>query len=274
MVVKRLLAGFVTIMLLLVMLGYVTATEDVNITADIVKYNSKTGETVATGNVKITRGSLIATCLKAIANMNNSNVHLVGNVYAKDKTTEMWAKEAFYYGRKKVLKIFGSVKVVHKGYTLYADVVRYFMRSKGKRKYIATGSPAYILQEGAKLSGKQIEFENNVITVSGGVSYVGKKGNFTVTGDDAVATIGKGDKVEKVHINGNVHALKVSKDSRFEAWSDDLVYSANSRTILLTGNPKVKQGKRLLLADKIEYNLDTEEMKAFGKARIVLPSGK
>ncbi|MCD6420744.1 MAG: hypothetical protein J7L41_08575, partial [Synergistetes bacterium] len=158
--------------------------------------------------------------------------------------------------------------------TLHADVVRYFMKDRGKRKYVATGNPAYVLQKSSKLIGKQITFEGDVITVSGEVSYVNKKDKFSVTGESAVATIGKNSKVERVHVRGNVHVIKSSKDGKFEAWGDDLVYEAGSKMVVLTGNPKVKQGKRLLLADKIEYNLDTEEMKAFGKARIVVPSEK
>ncbi len=254
--------------------GYVLAEEDVNITADVVKYNSKTGETVATGNVRIVRGTLTAVCPKAIANMSNSNVHLVGNVYAEDKMTQMWAKEAFYYGKQKMLKVVGNVKVLRKGYTLHADVVRYFMKDGGKRKYVATGSPAYVLRESSKLIGKQITFEGDVITVSGGVSYVNKKDKISITGESAVATVGKNSKIERVHVWSNVHAIKSSKDGKFEAWGDDAVYEAGSKIVVLTGNPKVKQGRRLLLADRIEYNLDTEEMKAFGKARIVVPSEK
>jgi len=78
---------------------------------------------------------------------------------------------------------------------------------------------------------------------------------------------GKNKELEKVIATGDV---KINKENRIFTESTKAEYISNNETLVLTGEPVVKQDGTILKANKILFNVKTEKSEAFGDISVDL----
>ncbi|ADU97116.1 lipopolysaccharide transport periplasmic protein LptA [Thermovibrio ammonificans] len=79
-------------------------------------------------------------------------------------------------------------------------------------------------------------------------SVVAQHGSTVITGDKLIIYFGPAKtRITKIVVEGNVHV----KDPRGEGWCDELIYYPMQEKVVLLGNAKLKQGKNVLIGDKI-----------------------
>jgi len=79
-------------------------------------------------------------------------------------------------------------------------------------------------------------------------SVIAQHGQTVITGDKLIIYFDPtGKYIEKIVVVGNVHL----KDPRGEGWCQKLVYYPAQEKVVLEGNAKLKQGKNLIIGDKI-----------------------
>jgi len=77
---------------------------------------------------------------------------------------------------------------------------------------------------------------------------VAQRGKTVMTGDKLLVFFDKtGKYIEKIEVIGNVHIV----DPRGEGWCDILYYYPAEEKAVLIGNAKLKQGKNLIIGDRI-----------------------
>jgi lipopolysaccharide export system protein LptA len=79
-------------------------------------------------------------------------------------------------------------------------------------------------------------------------SVIAQHGRTVITGDELLVYFDRtGKHVRKIRVKGNVHI----KDPRGEGWCKELIYYPFEERVVLVGNARLKQGKNLLVGDKI-----------------------
>jgi lipopolysaccharide export system protein LptA len=95
---------------------------------------------------------------------------------------------------------------------------------------------------------------------------VAKQGELTIRGDRMTVFYGKqgkpepeeeglGGKIDRVEVDGNVHITQ----KKIVATGEHVVYFSEENKIVLTGKPRVEQGKDSIQGAKITLFLDTEK---------------
>ena len=79
-------------------------------------------------------------------------------------------------------------------------------------------------------------------------SVIAQHGQTILKGDKLTIYFDKtGNQIKKIVVEGNVYI----KDPRGEGWCDKLIYYPAQEKVVLIGNAKLKQGKNLVVGDKI-----------------------
>jgi lipopolysaccharide export system protein LptA len=104
-----------------------------------------------------------------------------------------------------------------------------------------------------------VDFEKHRIVFKGDVKVL--QSDFSLAASEVTAIFGESaDDIMKIVAEGDVSIRKADK----EAWGQQAVYDRESATILLTGQPILKQGRNFIKGDEILVSLDEDRMEVKG----------
>ncbi len=112
-----------------------------------------------------------------------------------------------------------------------------------------------------------VDFDRRRIAFKGEVKVL--QADFSLTASEVTAVFGESaDDIQKIVAVGDVKIQKGNKT----AWGEKATYSREDATILLTGNPVLKQGRNFIKGEEILVRLDEDRMEVRGdvKAEFVL----
>ena len=110
----------------------------------------------------------------------------------------------------------------------------------------------------------QAVFKGHVVAVSEDV---------TVSCDRGTVTYGEQSKVKSLACEGNTHVLQLPrKDAREptsrEAWGEHAVFNNETRVLVLTGSPRMKEGDSTVEAKTITFNISENKALAEGDVKV------
>src|ERR1051326_1610328 len=82
------------------------------------------------GNVKLTQGSIVVSCRRAVQYLTSNKVALEGEVEVIDSTMRMVGNRGMYYGDERIAEAFERVMVEDRSTTLKAKYAKYFIKEK------------------------------------------------------------------------------------------------------------------------------------------------
>ena len=205
----------------------------VDLSAEVIEYNSKTGLMTATGNVKLVQDNAVMTGL---------------SVEYNTKT-----KEAY---------VTGGVKVVKEDATLTSAEVR----SYENNHIIATGD-AVLVKGQSKLTGPKIDYySDRQYAVVPEAALLSMQDGF-MSADQIEAYIDE----NKAIGTGNVHI--VSEARQMDATANKAVYygaqEAQGKAVL-TGNARAVQEGNILTGESLTIYMDDKAMDAQGRTKLVI----
>jgi lipopolysaccharide export system protein LptA len=112
-----------------------------------------------------------------------------------------------------------------------------------------------------------VDFDRRQIAFKGDVKVL--QADFSLTASEVTAVFGESaDDIQKIVAVGDVKIQKGNKT----AWGEKATYTREDATILLTGNPVLKQGRNFIKGGEILVRLDEDRMEVRGdvKAEFVL----
>ena len=116
-----------------------------------------------------------------------------------------------------------------------------------------------------------VDFENRRIVFKGDVKVV--QSDFSLAANEVTAVFGKSaEDIRKIVATGDVSIEKANK----RAWGERATYDRENATILLEGNPVLKQGRNFIKGEQILVRLDEDRMQVKGgvQAEFVLSEGE
>ena len=115
----------------------------------------------------------------------------------------------------------------------------------------------------------EAETKTNKVVFRGNV--VARQKDVTITSNELIATYSDGGKeLKEVLATGNVRITQQDKI----AVAEKALFLNVERKIILTGNPKVWQGKDVISGDEIVYYLDVDRTEVKGKVRATIQPRK
>ncbi len=104
-----------------------------------------------------------------------------------------------------------------------------------------------------------VDFEAHQIIFKGDVKVT--QADFFLSAREVIASFGENaDDIERIVAKGNVDIQKADK----RAWGEEACYDRKEATIVLRGNPSLRQGKNLLKGKEIRVLLDEDRMEIKG----------
>ena len=214
--------------------------QDLELTSDKMRYDSESGDFWAEKNVKVTRGTLVATSEMADGNVNAQKFSMKGKVHVfgsweKDKVdmkgeilSGVFTEPQEYSFEGKVRGFWGTreidaEKITMKGDSFWGNKVRRYADSK----------EGYVLSCSAR-QGKLVNGEINEFTAEGDVRFLSapKQGEQTeIRGAKAVYSKDRGTLV----ISGNVTAVQAKRSLKAET----VVYFPEKNRVEATGKPQL-----------------------------------
>lgn len=213
---------------------YAQTSGSVELTADTIEYNSKTGIMTAQGGVKIVRDKAVLTGVSAE-----------------------------YDTKSKEAVITGGVKVVQEDVTLTASEVRSY-----NDNYLVGSGGAVLTKGDNTLTGPKIEHwvDKQYSVVNGGGRLTMPDGVMTA---DKMEAFHNEDRAEGV---GNVHI--VSDTRKLDATSEQAVYygakSGNQGKVVLSGNARAVQDGNVLTGKTLTIYLDDKAVDAQGRSKLTI----
>lgn len=232
---RKLGAAVAAALILVGMVSGISAqgSNQVELTADTIEYNSKTGVMVAQGGVRLVRDKAVMTGTTAEYNTKS--------------------KEAYVYG---------GVRVVREDSTLTAPEVR----SYNNNYMVATGG-AVLTKGDSTVSGPKLEHwtDKQYSLVTGGAKLTMPDGWMT---SDKLETFHTEDRAVG---SGNVHM--VSEKRSLDATSKQAVYygsKSGQGKVVLTGDARAVQEGNVITGNSLTIYLDDKAMDAQGQSKMVI----
>jgi lipopolysaccharide export system protein LptA len=205
-----------------------SANAPVQLEADTITYNNKTGVAEATGNVVITQNDSVLTA--------------------------SWAE---YNTQTREGRLRGSVKAVMEDATLTADEVR---SAGGSDRIFANGNVVLIKGENT-LTGEEIEYRPAEEYVLVPVSARIETKDTVMTSDNLEAFL----REERAVGTGNVHIVSAARN--IDATANEATYYGlpqEEAKVILTGNVKVLEGTNSLTGENLVVSFSEKEIQANG----------
>ncbi|MGI6252291.1 MAG: hypothetical protein ACOYJV_02535 [Aminivibrio sp.] len=218
--------------------------QDLELVSDKMRYESESGDFWAEGDVKVTRGTLMADSKTAEGNMNRREFIMKGSVHVHGA----WMED----------------KVDMKGQILSGTFSE-------PREYIFDGGvkgfwgPREI--DAAKLRMKGDYFWGTKIK-----KYADKKEGYLLTCDAAEGKLSGGE-LEEFTATGNVYFLSTPKGGEpTEIRGNKAVYSKARGTLVVSGGVTALQAGRSLTSSTLIFFPDKNRVEATGKPRLIFKS--
>lgn len=118
--------------------------------------------------------------------------------------------------------------------------------------FVAPYVGAYAQQNGKELpvviEAQKLTYDDNKKVAVYVGNVIAQHGKTLLKGDKLIIYFTKtGKEIKKIVVIGNVYI----KDERGEGWCQQLIYYPAQEKVVLIGNAKLKQGKNVLIGDKI-----------------------
>lgn len=100
-----------------------------------------------------------------------------------------------------------------------------------------------------------VDFDNRRIVFQGDVSV--RQADFSLSAQEVIAVFGdRAEDIKRIVAKGDVFIKKSDK----VAWGNEAVYDREDATIVLSGNPRLKQGENTIRGEAIRVLLDEDRM--------------
>jgi len=133
------------------------------------------------GNVKLTQGSVVVTCRRALQYLTANTVQLEGEVEVRDSSMRMVCSHGMYYGNDRVAEAFERVTVEDRNTTLNADYGKYFV--KQKRVYFRGNVTVSDTQSILKSRELIYDRREQSADARGNVTITGRRNRMTIFGN-------------------------------------------------------------------------------------------
>ncbi len=218
--------------------------QDLELTSDTMVYESESGDFRAEGNVKVTRGTLVADSRSAEGNTNRREFVMKGDVHVHGS----WMED----------------KVDMKGQTLSGAF---------------TAPDEYIFDGGVRGFWGPREIDADKLRMKGDYfwgtkirKYADTKEGYLLTCDAAEGRL-SGGVMEDFTASGNVYFLSRPKNGDpAEIRGSRAVYSRARGTLVVSGGVTAVQAARSLKSETLIFYPDKNRMEATGKPRLIFKS--
>ena len=219
------------------------------INADAIEYDMNTGLVAAAGNILIKYGTLRATGLQAIYNVNNKEAHLVGNVIVIRDDVRMTCNALTAIGQS-------------------------YMSADGNVVAVQTVAPDEKYPEGdtRTFTAEHIDYfpddKKHVVIPKGGVAQSAQEGTFTADQMEGW--------LDEEHYVGRGNAHLVSTPRKLEAGGDQVDYfGQDAGKAVLSGNAWAIQDNNTIRGNRLTvYLADDGKLKATPETPQVPEVGK
>ena len=215
--------------------------EDLQLTSEKMRYDSETGMFWAEGSVKLVRGSLTATSLKAEGNVNGKDFAMTGDVHVFGS----WEGEKMDMRGDKLSGTFEEPR----GYVFEGKVKGFW----GPRQV-----------DGDRLEWRGERFSGTKIR-----RYSDSREGYVLECDAIDGNTANGEVSEFV-ATGNIHFVSASKDrAPTDLRGDKAVYSKAMGSLVVSGNVAAVQEGRSLKAETLVYFPEKNRIEASGKPQLI-----
>ncbi|MCX7970204.1 MAG: hypothetical protein N3A57_01380 [Negativicutes bacterium] len=248
---RRIVAGLLVIVWWLTagtVMGLTAGEQDsppLKITAEVIDYNSKTGEVAATGRVRFSQGDDWLDCEQAVYNNNKGDGVLTG-----------------------------GVRGLYRGIGLQADRVEL----QGRNFIRCHGNPVVVTSASRRFSGRQIDYDDRQKYVESPLPAIVEVDDASLSGDRMRGWL----KENHLIVSGNVHARSASRQA--DLWCGQAEYfglpedetgrvvrqPGQQPKLVLTIDPHGQQAGNQLAGTVITVYLDDQATEVDGQARVTV----
>ena len=194
------------------------------------------------GNVKMTHGTTIVTCERAIQFLKSNKVSLQGEVIVYDDSMALYTNSGMYYADGKFAEGFDGVRVMDGKSTLRAKYGKYYTETK--RGYFK--GFVSVEDSASRLTSDELTtFRDSDKTVAdGNVKIVNRENRMTIFGEH----FENNKKIRHSIMTVNPRALQIDSagDNKFDTlfiWADSMQSFQDSlEKLITTGNVTLKRG--------------------------------
>ncbi|MBP2632645.1 MAG: OstA family protein [Firmicutes bacterium] len=183
---------------------YAASDKPVDISGDVIEYDSTTGMMTATGSVKMLQDNAIVTGAKAEYNSKNKQGKVTGGVHFVKEDIDMTSESVTSLDENHIVAV-GNVVMKKAESTLYGPQVDYY----SDKQYAIINTDARIVNPDGTLTADKLEsyMADNRIVGTGNAHIVSQTKNLDATGDVATYYGGEGQK-GKIVLSGNAVAVQ------------------------------------------------------------------
>ncbi|WIW71050.1 LptA/OstA family protein [Anaerosinus gibii] len=183
---------------------YAANDKPIDLSADVIEYDSTTGMMTATGSVKMVQENAVITGMKATYNTKSKEAEIDGGVRMVKEDMDLTAANVRSIDNKHVIAV-GDVVLVKGTSTLTGPQVDYFL----DQDYVLINSNAKISMPDGVMTSEKLEHfvkENRAVATEN-VHIVSQTRNLDATGDVATYYGGEGQQ-GKIVLSGNAVAVQ------------------------------------------------------------------
>lgn len=183
---------------------YAANDKPIDLSADVIEYDSTTGMMTATGSVKMVQENAVITGMKATYNTKSKEAEIDGGVRMVKEDMDLTATNVRSIDNKHVIAV-GDVVLVKGTSTLTGPQVDYFL----DQDYVLINSNAKISMPDGVMTSEKLEHfvkENRAVATEN-VHIVSQTRNLDATGDVATYYGGEGQQ-GKIVLSGNAVAVQ------------------------------------------------------------------
>ncbi len=183
---------------------YAANDKPIDLSADVIEYDSTTGMMTATGSVKMVQENAVITGMKATYNTKSKEAEIDGGVRMVKEDMDLTAANVRSIDNKHVIAV-GDVVLVKGTSTLIGPQVDYFL----DQDYVLINSNAKISMPDGVMTSEKLEHfvkENRAVATEN-VHIVSQTRNLDATGDVATYYGGEGQQ-GKIVLSGNAVAVQ------------------------------------------------------------------
>lgn len=202
---------------------YAAANKPVDITADTIEYDAKSGQTVANGNVKMTQEDAVITGTKATYNAKSNVGEIDGGAHLVKGDLDMVCEKVTSLDQNHIVA-FGDVVMKKAQNTLYGPKVDYF----SDREYAIIESDARLVTPDGIITANQLEsfMQENRAVATGNVQIHSDTKKLDATSDVANYYGAEGEQ-GRIVLTGNAVAMQ-----------DGNTLRGNTLTLFLDSKPR------------------------------------
>lgn len=245
-----------------------TPDRPVSVTAKSLDVTPNTRQAIWKDDVIAERDDFRLACDRLIADYDqahrirqltcNGNVHLVQKT---EPPREAWGDEAVFDSATESVVLTGNPRAREGASTMSGAMVTFFIREDR----ILVERPVLELDEQGRrmrVSARSLDIprESNRAVWRGEV--VAERDDFVLTCRRLTAEYGEPARLRRLICSDNVHLVqKVPTNGPREGWGERAVYDTLRSTVVLTGNPRAREGDSNLKGSRVTYLVEQKRLR-------------